>query len=37
MFIYDKGAGAQGTQNGSVSCVVFQHVPSGIREILGET
>ncbi len=32
-----KGAGSQGTQNGSVSCVgVTASVPSGIREILGE-
>ena len=32
-----KGAGVQGTQNGSVSCVgVPAGVPSGIREILAE-
>ena len=32
-----KGAGSQGTQNGSVSCVgIPASVPSGIREILGE-
>ncbi len=32
-----KGAGAQGTQNGSVSCIgVAASVPSGIREVLGE-
>lgn len=32
-----KGAGSQGTQNGSVSCIgVAASVPSGIREVLGE-
>ena len=32
-----KGAGAQGIQNGSVSCIgVTSSVPSGIREVLGE-
>ena len=32
-----KGAGSQGIQNGSVSCVgVTASVPSGIREIIGE-
>lgn len=32
-----KGAGSQGTQNGSVSCVgVPTAVPSGVRAILGE-
>ncbi|NCC42304.1 MAG: propanediol/glycerol family dehydratase large subunit [Clostridia bacterium] len=32
-----KGAGSQGIQNGSVSCVgVAAAVPSGIREIMGE-
>ena len=32
-----KGAGSQGTQNGSVSCVgVAASVPSGVRELLGE-
>lgn len=32
-----KGAGAQGTQNGSVSCIgVAASVPAGIREVLGE-
>lgn len=32
-----KGAGAQGIQNGSVSCIgVPASVPSGIREVLGE-
>lgn len=32
-----KGAGTQGIQNGSVSCIgVTASVPSGIREIIGE-
>ena len=32
-----KGAGSQGTQNGSVSCIgVAASVPSGIREVMGE-
>ena len=32
-----KGAGAQGTQNGAISCIaVPASVPSGIREVLGE-
>lgn len=32
-----KGAGAQGIQNGSVSCIgVTSSVPSGIRAVLGE-
>lgn len=32
-----KGAGAQGIQNGSVSCIgVTASVPSGIREVIGE-
>ncbi len=32
-----KGAGSQGIQNGSVSCIgVAASVPSGIREVLGE-
>ena len=32
-----KGAGCQGIQNGSVSCIgVAASVPSGIREVLGE-
>ena len=32
-----KGAGSQGIQNGSVSCIgVTASVPSGIREVLGE-
>lgn len=32
-----KGAGAQGIQNGSVSCIgVTASVPSGIREVMGE-
>ena len=32
-----KGAGSQGIQNGSVSCIgVPASVPSGIREVLGE-
>ena len=32
-----KGAGAQGTQNGSVSCIgVASSVPAGLREVLGE-
>ena len=32
-----KGAGAQGIQNGSVSCIgVAASVPSGIREVIGE-
>ena len=32
-----KGAGSQGTQNGSVSCIgVAASVPSGIREVLAE-
>ena len=32
-----KGAGSQGIQNGSVSCVgVAAGVPAGIREIIGE-
>ncbi|HIS30071.1 MAG TPA: propanediol/glycerol family dehydratase large subunit [Candidatus Limivivens intestinipullorum] len=32
-----KGAGSQGIQNGSVSCIgVTASVPSGIREVMGE-
>lgn len=32
-----KGAGAQGTQNGSVSCIgIPGSVPGGIREVMGE-
>lgn len=32
-----KGAGSQGIQNGSVSCIgVAASVPSGIREVMGE-
>jgi propanediol dehydratase large subunit len=32
-----KGAGAQGIQNGSVSCIgVAASVPAGIREVMGE-
>lgn len=32
-----KGAGAQGIQNGSVSCIgIPASVPSGIREVIGE-
>lgn len=32
-----KGAGAQGTQNGSVSCIgIASSVPGGLREVLGE-
>ncbi len=32
-----KGAGAQGTQNGSVSCIgIAASVPAGLREVLGE-
>ena len=32
-----KGAGSQGIQNGSVSCIgIAASVPSGIREVLGE-
>ena len=32
-----KGAGSQGTQNGSVSCIgVAASVPAGIREVIGE-
>jgi len=32
-----KGAGSQGIQNGSVSCIgVTSSVPAGIREVLGE-
>lgn len=32
-----KGAGAQGTQNGSVSCIgIASSVPAGLREVLGE-
>lgn len=32
-----KGAGSQGTQNGSVSCIgIPGSVPAGIREVLGE-
>lgn len=32
-----KGAGAQGTQNGSVSCIgIPGSVPGGIREVIGE-
>lgn len=32
-----KGAGVQGLQNGSVSCIgIPASVPSGIREVLGE-
>ena len=32
-----KGAGVQGTQNGSVSCIgVVSSVPSGIRAVLAE-
>ncbi len=32
-----KGAGAQGTQNGSVSCIgVASSVPAGLRAVLGE-
>lgn len=32
-----KGAGSQGVQNGSVSCIgIAASVPSGIREVMGE-
>ena len=32
-----KGAGVQGTQNGSISCIAMSGaVPSGIREVLAE-
>jgi len=32
-----KGAGAQGTQNGSVSCIgITSSVPAGLREVIGE-
>ena len=32
-----KGAGSQGIQNGSVSCIgVTGSVPSGIREVIAE-
>lgn len=32
-----KGAGVQGTQNGSISCIgLVGAVPSGIREVLAE-